>query len=425
MLEELMLKGATLYPGEAPLDVRIRAGRIAEIGPDLSPGAGARVVPLPEGCLTVPAFADLHVHLREPGRPDKETIRTGTLAAARGGYTLVCAMPNLDPVPDTPEHLAREEAILRRDAVVTVLPYGAITLGREGRELVDLHALKGRCCAFSDDGSGIQSEALMRRAMVTAAREGVILAAHCEDTSLLNGGYIHDGRYARAHGHKGICSESEWGPIRRDLLLCEETLCRYHVCHVSTKESVALIREAKRRGVPVTCETAPHYLILCEDDLQEDGRFKMNPPLRTAADRDALVEGLRDGTIDAVATDHAPHTAAEKALGLADSAMGIVGLETAFPVLYTKLVRTGLVPLDRLLDALSGAPRRIFGLPGGSVGCGARADLAVLDLDAPYRIDSRTFLSKGKATPFDGWEVRGEVRLTLHQGKVIYNKDIL
>lgn len=365
--------------------------------------------------VDLPAFCDIHVHFREPGQTWKETIRTGSLAAARGGYTLVCAMPNLDPVPDSPEHLALEQAAIDRDAVITVLPYCSITKGRKGRELVDFRVLKGSCVAFSDDGSGVQEEGMMRAAMEAAARENVILAAHCEDNTLLKGGYIHDGKYCAAHGHKGICSESEWGQIKRDLALCEETGCRYHVCHISTRESVELIRQAKARGVRVTCETAPHYLTLCEDDLQEDGRFKMNPPLRSADDREALIEGLLDGTIDAIATDHAPHSAEEKSRGLAGSAMGIVGLETAFPVLYTKLVKTGRVPLERLVEALSEAPRRIFGLPETPEG-----DRVLIDLDTPFTIDSTRFASMGHSTPFDGWQVYGKVLETRKNGKTVY-----
>ena len=365
--------------------------------------------------LVTRSFADIHVHFREPGYSYKETIRTGSLAAARGGYGVVCAMPNLNPVPDSPETLALEQGIIDRDAVIDVLPYCSITKGRLGRELVDFHALKDRCVAFSDDGSGVQDEEMMRKAMEAAAREDVILAAHCEDNTLLRGGYIHDGRYAAEHGHKGICSESEWGQIARDLKLAEETGCRYHVCHISTRESVELIRAAKARGVRVTCETGPHYLTLCEDDLQEEGRFKMNPPLRSADDREALIEGLADGTIDAIATDHAPHSAAEKSRGLAGSAMGIVGLETAFPVLYTKLVLTGRIPLERLLDAMSDAPRRIFRLPLPT------EDRVVIDLEREFTIDSSTFLSMGKATPFDGWKVRGLVLQTIKNGKTVYN----
>ena len=365
--------------------------------------------------VTLPAFADLHVHFREPGQTWKETIRTGSLAAARGGYTLVCAMPNLNPVPDSLEHLAVEQEAIDRDALIRVLPYGSITKGRQGRELVDFHALKGSCVAFSDDGSGVQSPEMMREAMRAAAAEDVIIAAHCEDNTLLRGGYIHDGHYCREHGHKGICSESEWGQIARDVELAAETGCRYHVCHISTVESVDIIRQAKKSGVKVTCETAPHYLTLCEDDLQEDGRFKMNPPLRTADDREALIEGLADGTIDVIATDHAPHSAEEKSKGLAGSAMGIVGLETAFPVLYTRLVRTGRLSLDRLVEALATAPRRIFRLPE------APEDWVEVDLDTPWTIRSGEFASMGRATPFEGWEVYGKVLRTVYHGKTVYN----
>ena len=365
--------------------------------------------------VTLPAFADLHVHFREPGQTWKETIRTGSLAAARGGYTLVCAMPNLNPVPDSLEHLAVEQEAIDRDALIRVLPYGSITKGRQGRELVDFHALKGSCVAFSDDGSGVQSPEMMREAMRAAAAEDVIIAAHCEDNTLLRGGYIHDGRYCREHGHKGICSESEWGQIARDVELAAETGCRYHVCHISTVESVDIIRQAKKSGVKVTCETAPHYLTLCEDDLQEDGRFKMNPPLRTADDREALIEGLADGTIDVIATDHAPHSAEEKSKGLAGSAMGIVGLETAFPVLYTRLVRTGRLSLDRLVEAMATAPRRIFRLPE------APEDWVDVDLDTPWTIRSSEFASMGRATPFEGWEVYGKVLRTVYHGKTVYN----
>ena len=365
--------------------------------------------------VTLPAFADLHVHFREPGQTWKETIRTGSLAAARGGYTLVCAMPNLNPVPDSLEHLAVEQEAIDRDALIRVLPYGSITKGRQGRELVDFHALKGGCVAFSDDGSGVQSPEMMREAMRAAAAEDVIIAAHCEDNTLLRGGYIHDGRYCREHGHKGICSESEWGQIARDVELAAETGCRYHVCHISTVESVDIIRQAKKSGVKVTCETAPHYLTLCEDDLQEDGRFKMNPPLRTADDREALIEGLADGTIDVIATDHAPHSAEEKSKGLAGSTMGIVGLETAFPVLYTRLVRTGRLSLDRLVEALAIAPRRIFRLPE------APDDWVEVDLDTPWTIRSSEFVSMGRATPFEGWEVYGKVLKTVYNGKTVYN----
>ena len=364
--------------------------------------------------VTLPAFTDLHVHLREPGQTWKETIRSGSLAAARGGYTLVCAMPNLDPVPDCPANLAVEQAAIDRDAVIRVLPYCSITKGRKGLETVDFEALKGSCVAFSDDGSGVQDREMMLKAMREAAAADVILAAHCEDNSLLHGGYIHDGRWCAVHGHKGICSESEWRQIERDLELCAITGCRYHVCHISTARSVELIRAAKRNGIKVTCETAPHYLLLCEDDMQEDGRFKMNPPLRSAADREALIEGLRDGTIDVIATDHAPHSAREKSLGLQGSAMGIVGLETAFPVLYTRLVRTGIISLERLVEAMSTAPRRIFRIPS------APLDSIDVDLDTPFTIRSSDFLSMGKATPFDGWTVYGRILQTRFNGKTVY-----
>ncbi len=422
MTQTLLLRGGLVVTGSGSRkeDILVRDGRIALTGPGISAPAGAEILDL-TGKTVVPAFADLHVHFREPGYSYKETIRTGSLAAARGGYTLVCTMPNLNPVPDSPETLALEQEIIDRDAVITVLPYCAITKGRKGLETVDFKSLKGRCVAFSDDGSGVQSDGMMRKAMEAAAKEGVIIAAHCEDNTLLRGGYIHDGRYASLHGHRGICSESEWKQIARDLELAGETGCRYHVCHISTKESVAIIREAKRRGVPVTCETAPHYLTLCEDDLREEGRFKMNPPLRSAEDRSALIEGLIDGTIDAIATDHAPHSAEEKSLGLEKSAMGIVGLETSFPVLYTSLVKTGILGPERLIEAMSEAPRRIFGL-GGGLAPGCPADIAVIDTEHPFTIDSRTFLSKGKATPFDGWNVYGKIILTLRGGVTVYKE---
>ena len=413
MNNDLLLKGDSC-------DILIRDGVVFGRGNNFDLRPHTRVVDA-RGLLVTKGFTDLHVHLREPGFTSKETILTGTRAAARGGFTTVCAMPNLNPVPDCPENLGKELEIIRRDALVEVLPYASITKGRKGRELVDFAALQDRCVAFSDDGSGVQDGEVMLAAMKEAARLGCIIAAHCEDESLLDGGYIHKGRYCLEHGHRGICSESEWKQIERDLSICEQTGCRYHVCHVSTAESVALIREAKARGVRVSCETAPHYLLLCEDDLQEDGRFKMNPPLRTAEDRDALVEALRDGTIDAIATDHAPHTAEEKSKGLKGSAMGITGLETAFPVLYTGLVRSGKISLERLLEAMSAGPRRIFRLDN-PLNEEEPADFTIIDLNEKYRIDSREFLSMGHSTPFDGTEVCGRIIMTIKGGEVVWER---
>ena len=346
-----------------------------------------------------PGFCDVHVHLREPGFSYKETMRTGTEAARRGGYTAVCAMPNLNPVPDSLEHLRVELELIARDAAIKVLPYGAITVGEKGEALSDMAAMAPHVCAFSDDGRGVQSNAMMRDAMQAARALGKLIAAHCEVNDLLHGGYIHDGIYARAHGHRGICSESEWRQIERDLKLAGETGCRYHVCHISCRESVQLIRDAKRSGVDVTCETGPHYLLLDESDLMEEGRFKMNPPLRSRADREALLEGVCDGTVDMIATDHAPHSAAEKSKGLERSAFGIVGLETAFPLLYTYLVKPGLVTLERLVDLMAVNPRRRFDIPFEGV--------CIWDLNREYRIDPASFASLGRATPFEGWRVCG------------------
>lgn len=368
-----------------------------------------------EQIIRCPALVDVHVHFREPGFSYKETIRSGSMAAAAGGYTCVCPMPNLDPVPDSVENLERELEIIRRDACIDVRPYASISIGRKGIEPVDFAALKGKAVAFSDDGSGVQNPAMMLRAMEAAAENGCIIAAHCEDNSLLHGGYIHDGQYARAHGHRGISSRSEWAQIERDLELAARTGCAYHVCHISTRESVRLIREAKASGVNVSCETAPHYLLLSENDLQEDGRFKMNPPLREEEDRQALLEGLRDGTIDMIATDHAPHSAAEKSRGLEHSAMGIVGLETAFPVLYTGLVRTGEISLERLIELMSTAPRRRFNLPE------APHDYALFDVSRPYVIDSGTFRSMGHSTPFDGMQVWGRCIRTVYRDNTVYS----
>ncbi|MBQ9994351.1 MAG: dihydroorotase [Clostridia bacterium] len=360
-----------------------------------------------------PGFCDVHVHFREPGFSYKETIASGSRAAAHGGYTDVCTMPNLNPVPDSPENLKLQLDLIERDAVINVHPLGAITVGQMGERLADMEGMASRAIAFSDDGRGVQSEELMREAMLTAKRLGKIIVAHCEDNSLLRGGYIHDGSYAAEHGHRGICSESEWGPIARDLHLVEETGCAYHVCHISTKESVQLIREAKARGVDVTCETAPHYLLLDENDLREEGRFKMNPPLRAAADREALIEGICDGTIDMIATDHAPHSAEEKAKGLSGSAFGIVGIESAFALLYTGLVKKGIITLDKLISIMATKPRERFGIPMAN-------DFTIWDLSQAEIIDPDSFISLGRATPFAGCEVSGKCCLTVCGGRTAY-----
>jgi len=365
-----------------------------------------------------PGFTDVHVHFREPGFSYKETIAAGTRAAAHGGYTAVCTMPNLDPVPDSAAHLRAELDIIARDAVIGVYPYGAITVGQKGEALADLEDMADAAVAFSDDGHGVRSDALMREAMLRAGALGKLIVAHCEVNGLLRGGYIHDGAYARAHGHRGICSESEWRQIERDLDLAAQTRCGYHVCHISCKESVELIRQAKRAGVDVTCETAPHYLLLDENDLREDGRFKMNPPLRAREDRLALLDGIADGTIDMIATDHAPHSAQEKARGLAGSAFGIVGIETAFPLLYTELVRNGVIPLEKLVELMAVNPRRRFQIPLGG-------DYTVWSLDRKTEIDPERFLSMGRATPFAGRSVYGACMLTVAGEKTVYRSEEL
>ena len=362
-----------------------------------------------------PGFCDVHVHFREPGFSYKETVSSGSRAAARGGYTAVCTMPNLNPVPDSLEAL-RPQLEKIADAPIGVYPYGAITKGEQGQALADMQALSPYVIAFSDDGRGVQSPDMMERAMREAKSLGKLIVAHCEDNSLLRGGYIHDGTYARKNNHRGICSESEWGPIARDLELAAKTGAGYHVCHISTKESVELVRQAKKSGVDVTCETGPHYLVMDDSFLQEDGRFKMNPPLRSADDRAALVEGLLDGTIDMIATDHAPHSAEEKARGLEKSAFGVVGLETAFPILYTYLVKPGILSLEALLEKLVWNPRKRFRIPLGN-------DFSVWDLNSEYKVDPAEFLSMGKATPFEGWTVQGRCMATFYNGKAVYQAD--
>ena len=365
-----------------------------------------------------PGFCDVHVHFREPGFSYKETMASGSLAAAAGGYTHVCTMPNLNPVPDSVDHLQLQLQAIRNDACIHVYPYGAITVGEKGEEMADLEGMAQYVIGFSDDGRGVQSDDMMRQAMLRAKALGKMIVAHCEVNDLLHGGYIHDGEYARTHDHRGICSESEWKQIQRDLELVKETGCKYHVCHISTKESVELIRKAKAEGVDVTCETGPHYLVMDDRDLQEDGRFKMNPPIRSKEDRDALVQGIIDGTIDMIATDHAPHSAEEKAKGLEKSAFGVVGIETAFPVMYTHFVKTGIITMERLKELLVTNARVRFDIPMGDC-------WSLWDLNAEYAVDPNNFKSMGKATPFEGWKLFGKCMMTVCDGKVVYrDKDL-
>ena len=368
-----------------------------------------------DNTIIMPGLCDVHVHLREPGFSYKETIATGTLASARGGYTAVCSMPNLNPTPDTRENLDRQLEIIKGDAVIPVFPYGTITKGEAGQTLSDMENMACDVCGFSDDGRGVQSEEMMRLAMLKAKSLGKMIVAHCEDNALLHGGYIHDGDYAREHGHRGICSESEWGQIKRDMELVRQTGCAYHVCHISTKESVEIIRQAKAEGLDVTCETGPHYIILDDTHLQEHGRFKMNPPLRSPEDREAILRGVLDGTIDMIATDHAPHSDEEKSRGLEKSAMGVVGIETAFPLMYTHLVKKGIISLEKLIEIMSDKPRERFSIktsPG----------FTVFKLDERYNIDPDDFLSKGRATPFEGDEVYGRCILTVYEDRVVYSE---
>ena len=366
-----------------------------------------------ENCYIFPGFCDVHVHFREPGFSYKETIKTGSLAAARGGYTAVCTMPNLMPVPDSCENLAKQLDIIEKDAVINVYPYGAITVMEQGLELADMEGMADKVIAFSDDGRGVQSEKMMLAAMNKSKALGKMIVAHCEDNSLLRGGYIHDGEYAKLHGHAGICSESEWGPIKRDIELVKKSGCSYHVCHISTKESVELIRAAKAAGVDITCETAPHYLVMNDMDIEENARFKMNPPIRSEEDRIALVEGIIDGTIDMISTDHAPHSAEEKARGLKDSPMGVVGIETSFQILYTHLVKKGVISLEKLIELLSVNARKRFGISDD-------AGYTVWDIEKETVIDPENFLSMGRSTPFEGWKVYGENLMTLLDGQAVY-----
>ncbi|MBQ9532296.1 MAG: dihydroorotase [Eubacterium sp.] len=419
---KLVLKNALVFTGEGfeKNNIVIEDSKIAAIGNSVCTDGANRVFDCNNNYL-IPGFVDVHVHLREPGFSYKETIKTGTMAAAASGYTDVCSMPNVNPVPDSLEGIKAQTDIIERDAVIKVHPFASITKGRRGEgELVDFKALSDIAVGFSDDGCGVQAEKDMKEAMKKCAAIGKIISAHCEVNELLKGGYIHDGEYARLHGHKGICSESEWAQIERDCRLAEETGCSYHACHISTKESVEIIRKAKKRGVKVTCETAPHYLTLCDMDMKDDGRFKMNPPLRSAEDRQALIEGIKDGTIDVIATDHAPHSKEEKSKGLKGSAMGIVGLETAFPVLYTKLVKTGAITLEKLINLMSVKPREIFSLGSGKIAVGETADLALIDINREFTVKADEFITLGRATPFEGWELCGKNIMTICKGEVVY-----
>ena len=409
-------------------DVEIRNGMVTALDPVAnSPLASDRHLPESaeiinaKGMYLLPGLVDMHVHFREPGYSYKETIKTGSEAAAAGGFTTVCTMPNLNPAPDSPENLLRQLEIIRKDAVIEVLPYATITRLRMGKELVDYLALAPDVCGFSDDGTGVQDDEIMHRAMTEIAKTGKILAAHCEVEALLNSGYIHDGIYARDNNHRGICSESEWKEVERDIKIAEETGCRLHVCHISTKESVSLIREAKARGVRVTCETGPHYLTFCDEDLREEGRFKMNPPIRSRADRDALREGVADGTIDVISTDHAPHSESEKSKGLEKSAMGVVGLETSFAAIYTTMVKPGLISMEQLAHVMSTNARAILGLPAaGGIKPGVPADLTLLSGAGTSIVDPATFRSLGKATPYAGLELSGNVAATMYAGNWVY-----
>lgn len=417
-----LFKGAQVYrQGAFSLsDLSVRKGKVEAVEPVISPRPGDRIIDV-SNCILLPGLVDVHVHLREPGFVYKETIETGTQAAARGGYTTVCAMPNLSPAPDTMKNLKVQLDIIKKTAKIPVIPYGCITMGQKGRgELADFGALAPYVCGFSDDGRGVQDEELMELAMLAVKKMGKPIVAHCEDETLLRGGYIHDGPYARLHGHAGICSESETAQVKRDLKLAAQTGCPYHVCHVSAKETVAAIREAKKAGVNVTCETGPHYLLLTDMDLQEDGRFKMNPPIREKADRDALIEGILDGTIDMIVTDHAPHSDEEKAKGLESSLMGVVGLECAFRVMYDRLVREQkILSLEKLVELMCLNPRKRFHIEGG-IEPGQRADIAVIDPNKKTIIDPDEFYSMGRATPFEGWETTGDVVMTMAGGSVVW-----
>ena len=421
----LLIRNARIFgfPASATQDVLIESGRVKAVADNIeTPSSGCLEID-GKGMTLLPGLVDLHVHLREPGYSYKETVRTGSEAAAAGGFTTVCTMPNLNPVPDSMETLQRQLDIIGRDAVVEVLPFAAITKERMGTELVDYQALAPYVAGFSDDGSGVQSSEVMERAMTAIAPTGKMLAAHCEVDALLKGGYIHDGEYARKHGHRGICSESEWEEVKRDIELAEKTGCRLHICHISTAESVELVRRGKERGVKVTCETGPHYLIMCDEDLREEGRFKMNPPLRSRRDMMALRRGIADGTIDVIATDHAPHSDQEKARGLEKSAMGVVGLETSLGAIYKYMVGENVISFERMVELMAINPRLLLGREYDCLQPGSRADLTLVDLDRTWRVEPDRFRTMGRATPFEGMEMKGKVMATLYGGKIAYIDD--
>lgn len=417
---DILIKNAKVYYENkiVDADMLVNDGTVSRVGVGISVSEDIPVVD-GQGLFIFPGFADVHVHLREPGFFYKETIETGTKAAAKGGFTLVCSMPNLNPVPDSAENLKAQQDIIDRDAVIRVLPYASITKGEKGTELVDFEQLGDKCFAFSDDGKGVQSQDMMRTAMLGAKAQGKAIVAHCEDESLLHGGYIHDGEYARLHNHKGICSESEWGPVARDVQLAKETGVQYHVCHISAKETVDIIRKARAEGLPVTCETAPHYLAFCDMEIEEHGRFKMNPPIRSAADRDALIKGVQDGTIQIIATDHAPHSDEEKLKGLEKSNMGVVGLETSFAAMNTYMVKRGYITMEKLAELMSINPRKIFGLDSG-IKIGQKADFVLVDPDKEFVVDPQSFATKGRFTPFEGRTLYGSILLTVYNGEVVY-----
>ncbi|MBQ7816711.1 MAG: dihydroorotase [Oscillospiraceae bacterium] len=418
MLNVLIKNAKVYYENEiVQADMLVCDGTVASVGVGITVSENTLVID-GQGLFIFPGFADVHVHLREPGFFYKETIETGTKAAAKGGFTLVCSMPNLNPVPDSVEHIKEQQDIIDKDAIIKVLPYAAITVGEKGQQLVDIEAMADKCFAFSDDGKGVQNADMMKEAMIKAKAVGKPIVAHCEDESLLFGGYIHDGEYARLHGHRGICSESEWGPVARDVEMVRETGTQYHVCHISTKETVDIVRKAKADGLPVSCETAPHYLAFCDMELEEHGMWKMNPPIRSAADRDALIKGVQDGTIEVIATDHAPHSDEEKEKGLEKSNMGVIGLETSFAAMNTYMVKRGYITMEKLVQLMSINPRKLFGMPSG-IKVGEKADFVLIDPDKEWVVKP-PFATKGNYTPFLDKTLYGDVLLTVYNGEVVY-----